>query len=422
MHYFHYKNKELFCEEVPLRAIARRVETPFYVYSYRTLKRHFKAFDSAFAQAPHLTCYSVKANSNLAVLRAFFNLGAGADIVSGGELMRALNAGADPRKIVFSGVGKKKEEIEYALDSDILLFNVESSQELKIINLIARKAGKVARIALRINPDIDPSTHPYITTGLNENKFGIDIKTSLQQYREARKLKNLEIVGVDCHIGSQLTDIAPFIDALRSIKDLIFQLKKEGINISYLDLGGGLGITYSEETPPHPKQYARALLKELKGMKCTLILEPGRVLTGNAGIIVTRVLYTKKSEKKNFVIVDAGMNDLIRPSLYGAFQEIVPVKISRAREIVVDVVGPICETGDFLARDRRLPRFRPGEFLAVMSSGAYGFVMSSNYNSRARAAEVMVSGKDFYVVREHESYEDLIRGESIPEFLNPKRR
>lgn len=417
MHYFQYRNKELFCEEVPLRKIAQKVGTPFYLYSYRTLKRHFQTFDSAFARVPHLICYSVKANSNLAVLRTFFNLGGGADIVSGGELMRALRAGVDPQKIVFSGVGKKVEEIKYALDSNILIFNAESSQELITIDSIARKAGKAARIALRINPDIDPFTHPYITTGLKENKFGIDIKTSLQQYREARKLKNLEIVGVDCHIGSQLTEIAPFVDALKSIKDLVAQLKKEGVKISFLDLGGGLGITYDEETPPHPKQYAKALLKELKGMKCTLILEPGRVLTGNAGILVTRVLYTKQGEEKNFIIVDAGMNDLIRPSLYGAFQEIAPVKISRAKEIVADVVGPICETGDFLARDRRLPRLRPGELLAVMSSGAYGFVMSSNYNSRPRVAELMVSGKDFYVVREKESYEDLIRGEKIPEFL-----
>ncbi len=417
MHYFQYRNKELFCEEVPLRKIARKVGTPFYLYSYRTLKRHFQTFDSAFARIPHLICYSVKANSNLAVLRTFFNLGGGADIVSGGELMRALRAGVDPQKIVFSGVGKKVEEIKYALDSNILIFNAESSQELIIIDSVARKAGKTARIALRINPDIDPFTHPYTTTGLKENKFGIDIKTSLQQYREARKLKNLEIVGVDCHIGSQLTEITPFVDALKSIKDLGAQLKKEGVKISFLDLGGGLGITYDEETPPHPKQYAKALLKELKGMKCTLILEPGRVLTGNAGILVSRVLYTKQGEEKNFIIVDAGMNDLIRPSLYGAFQEIVPVKISRAKEIVADVVGPICETGDFLARDRRLPRPRPGELLAVMSSGAYGFVMSSNYNSRPRVAEVMVSGKDFYVVREKESYEDLIRGEKIPEFL-----
>jgi diaminopimelate decarboxylase len=417
MHYFHYKNKELFCEEVSLRRIARKIGTPFYLYSYRTLKRHFRAFDSAFARVPHLVCYSVKANSNLAVLRTFFNLGGGADVVSGGELMRALKAGADPRKIIFSGVGKKKEEIRYALETNILLFNAESSQELITIDAVARKAGKVARIALRVNPDIDALTHPYITTGLRENKFGIDIKNSLRQSREARKLKNLEIVGVGCHIGSQLTEIMPFVDALKSIKDLFSQLKKEGIRISFLDLGGGLGITYNEETPPHPKQYAQALLKELKGLKCTLILEPGRVLTGNAGILVTRVLYTKESEGKNFIIIDAGMNDLIRPSLYGAFQEIVPVKLGRKAEIVADVVGPLCESGDFLARDRRLPRFRPGELMAVMSSGAYGFVMSSNYNSRTRAAEVMVSGKDFYLVREHESYEDLVRGERIPEFL-----
>lgn len=417
MHYFNYKNKELFCEEVSLRRIARKVGTPFYLYSYRTLKRHFRAFDSAFARVSHLTCYSVKANSNLAVLRTFFNLGGGADVVSGGELMRALKAGADPRKIVFSGVGKKKEEIRYALEANILLFNAESSQELVTIDAVARKAGKVARIALRVNPDIDALTHPYITTGLKENKFGIDIKNSLRQSREARKLKNLEIVGVGCHIGSQLTEVMPFVDALKSIKDLVIRLKKEGTRISFLDLGGGLGITYNEEAPPHPKQYAQALLKELKGLKCTLILEPGRVLTGNAGILVTQVLYTKESEEKNFIIIDAGMNDLIRPSLYGAFQEIVPVKLGRKAEIVADVVGPLCETGDFLARDRRLPRFRPGELMAVMSSGAYGFVMSSNYNSRARAAEVMVSGKDFYVVREHESYEDLVRGERIPEFL-----
>ena len=330
-------------------------------------------------------------------------------------------AGADPKKIVYSGVGKRVDEIEFALQTDILMFNIESTQELKVIDSVAGKLGNRARISFRINPDIDPKTHPYISTGLKKNKFGINIKKSLEEYRHAKRLKHIDIVGVDCHIGSQITDVAPFIDALKRIKELVVELQKEGININYLDLGGGLGITYDEETPPHPNIYAQAIIKEVSNLNCMLILEPGRVIVGNAGILVTKALYTKKSEDKNFVIVDAGMNDLSRPTLYGSFHGIQPVKLMKRSEFVADLVGPICESGDFLAKDRKMPQFERGDLVAIMSAGAYGFTMSSNYNSRPRVPEVMVAGDEFYIIREREEYDDLIKGESIPEFLNTDR-
>ena len=417
MHYFQYRDGDLYCEEVHIATIADSVGTPFYLYSHKTLVRHFKAFDLAFEKVRHLVCYSVKANSNLALLRIFVNLGAGLDVVSGGELFRALKSGVDPKKVVFSGVGKTGEEIEYALDSGILMFNAESSQELARIDEIARRLGTRAPVAIRINPDIDPKTHPYVATGLRENKFGIDFNLSMKEYIFAKGLPHIEIIGVDCHIGSQLIELQPFVEALRRVKELIHALGQRGIGIQYLDLGGGLGITYKDEVPPHPTEYARAIVEEASDLDYTLIFEPGRVIVGNAGILVSRVLYTKETGEKNFVIIDAGMNDLIRPSLYGSFQGILPVTKGEEEEIVADVVGPICESGDFMAKNRRMPKFNPGDLVAVMSAGAYGFSMSSNYNARPRVCEVLARGDCFHLIRERENYEDLIRGEKIPEFL-----
>lgn len=419
MHYFEYKKGELYCERVPIRRIAQEVGTPFYLYSYRTLVRHFKVFDEAFEKVPHLVCYSMKANSNLAILRLFTTLGAGMDIVSGGELYRALKAGADPKKIVFSGVGKKPDEMEYALRSGILMFNVESSMELKTLNEVAGRLGMIAPISIRVNPDIDAKTHPYITTGMKQNKFGIDILRAPMVYRLASELPHLKVLGIDCHLGSQLVDVEPFVEALKKLRNLVEDLRKEGMAIRYLDLGGGLGITYNDEEPPHPYEYASNILDEIQSFNCTLILEPGRVIVGNAGILVTQVLYTKENEEKRFVIVDAAMNDLVRPSYYGSFHQILPVQMDTREEIVADVVGPICESADFLAKGRKIPKPNPGELLAVMSAGAYGFSMATNYNSRPRVAEIMVRDDEIHVIRKREDYEDLIRGEKMPEFLIP---
>ncbi len=422
MNHFEYRNGEMFAEQVPLQKIAREVGTPAYVYSLATLKRHFKVFDQAFARAPHIVCFSVKANSNLALLRAFAREGSGFDIVSGGELFRALKVGADPKKIVFSGVGKKRQEIEYALDAGILMFNVESEEELFALNEIAAGAGKKAPISLRINPDVDPQTHPYISTGMKKAKFGVDIKKSLDGYKKALALKNVDVVGVDCHIGSQLTSVTPFVDALAKVREyldrvLAGEMKKEGAQIRYLDLGGGLGINYHDETPPLPEEYAAAILRGLEGLDVTLILEPGRVIVGNAGVLLTEVQYVKETDTKKFVIVDGGMNDLIRPALYGSYQAIQPVRESQTEKIVADVVGPICESGDFFAKDREIARPRRGDLLAVMSAGAYGFTMASNYNSHPKPPEVLVDGDKYYVVRKRESLEDLINGETIPPSL-----
>lgn len=417
MHFFEYKDHQLQCEGISVQEIAGKVGTPFYLYSYHTLVRHFTVFDDAFKGIPHLVCYSAKANSNLALLRLFINLGGGVDVVSGGELYRALRGGATPQRIVFSGVGKREDEIEDALKAGILMFNVESSQELHVINEVAGRIGKKASIAIRVNPDIDPKTHPYISTGLKQNKFGIDILRAPVAYRLASQLPHLKIVGIDCHIGSQLVEVEPIIEALRRLKQLVENLRKEGMEIQYLDLGGGLGITYEDEEPPHPVEYASTILEEIRGFGCTLILEPGRVIVGNAGVLVSKVLYTKENEEKRFVIVDAGMNDLVRPSYYGSYHQILPVKEETREEVVVDVVGPICESGDFLAKGRRLPSLRSGELIAVMSAGAYGFSMSTNYNSRPRIAEVLVRDDQMFVIRQRENYEDLIRGEEIPDFL-----
>jgi diaminopimelate decarboxylase len=408
MHHFQYKNGQLHAEDIAVADLVYEYGTPLYIYSASTLKRHFKAFDSAFAGIDHLTCYSVKANSNLSFLKILAQEGAGTDIVSGGELFRALRAGVDPKKIVYSGVGKKAVEIKEALFADILMFNVESEQELERINAVAEDLGKIARVSLRINPDVDPKTHPYVSTGLKENKFGLSRSDALRVYAKAMSLPHVEPVGIDCHIGSQLTQLSPFMEALDKLKEFHAQLLTMGIKIKYLDLGGGLGITYNEETPPHPEELGRALVESLKGLDLTLILEPGRVIAGNTGILVTEVQYTKTNEDKNFVIVDAAMNDLVRPSLYGSYHRIAPVREGNGEEMTADVVGPICESGDFLAKNRTFPKVGQGDLLAAFSAGAYGFVMSSQYNSRARAAEIMVQGDKHVLIRKREVYNDLV--------------
>ncbi|MCF8055451.1 MAG: diaminopimelate decarboxylase [Desulfocapsa sp.] len=420
MNHFEYKNGELFCEDVSVGTIAKEVGTPFYLYSRATLVRHFQAFDSGFDTIDHITCFAVKSCSNIAVLSLFSGLGGGADIVSGGELYRALQAGIDPKRIIYSGVGKTEEELRYGLESGILLFNVESEQELHRLNKVAADMAVKAPIAFRVNPDVDPKTHAYISTGLAKNKFGIPINEALDLYVQAAAMESIEVQGVSCHIGSQLTLISPFVEALRKVKAFVEKLAEKGITIDYIDLGGGVGITYDDETPPHPKEYAKAIREELSGLQATLIFEPGRVIVGNAGILVTEVQYTKTNrggeKEKNFVVVDAGMNDLTRPSLYGAFHAVAPVEKKNAAMEVVDIVGPICETGDFLAKDRTFPHVDQGDLLAVMSAGAYGFTMASNYNSRPRVAEVMVSGDQFAVIRRRETMESLIQGESVPDF------
>lgn len=407
MNYFNYVDDELYAEDIPITELAEEFGTPLYIYSARTLRHHFKVFDDAFSGIDHLICFAMKANSNLGVLKLFAEMGAGFDIVSGGELFRAIKAGGDPKKIVYSGVGKTTEEIREALDADILMFNVESFEELGVINEIAGDMKKKARISVRVNPDVDPMTHPKISTGLKENKFGIDIKKVIGDYEEAGKLPNIEVIGVDCHIGSQITEIAPFVDALERLKELVFQLRERGFDIRWFDLGGGLGITYQDESPPDPSEYAAQIKKRAEDLNVTFILEPGRVIVGNAGIMVTRVLYTKRNGK-NFVVVDAGMNDLMRPAMYDAFHEIRPVRKSGNCKITADVVGPICESADFIAKGREIADAKRGDLLAVMSAGAYSFSMASNYNSRPRAAELLVDGKEPHLVRKRESYNDLI--------------
>jgi diaminopimelate decarboxylase len=417
MHYFQYRNNEMFCEDVPVQAIARQVGTPFYLYSHATLTRHFKAFNDAFEGLDRLVCFSAKANTSLAVLKLLANLGSGLDIVSGGELFRGLQAGFSPDRIVYSGVGKRVDEIDFALETGILMFNVESLEELELIQVRAEALRKKARVSIRVNPDVDPKTHPYISTGLKKNKFGIDTESAVSAYQRASRMSHISVVGIDCHIGSQITEIQPFEDALKSLKNLIQRLGDMGIPIRHLDMGGGLGITYREESPPHPVDYARAISTVLGDLNIQLILEPGRVIVGNAGILVARVLYRKKGLAKEFVITDAAMNDLMRPILYNAYHEAMPVVRAEGQSFTADIVGPICETGDFLAQDRLIPPVQSGDLLALMSAGAYGFVMSSNYCSRLRAAEVLVKGDRFEVVKDRETYADLIAGESIPDFL-----
>ena len=411
MHDFKYKRNQLYCENVPIQKIARQTGTPVFVYSKKTLLDHYRKLHHAFAPVPHLICYSVKSNPNLTVCRTLVRAGAGLDIVSGGELYRAKKIGASPRKIVYAGVGKTATEIEQALKSNILFFTVESLSELQLINEIARRLRLKAPVALRINPEINPDTHHYISTGKKGTKFGFGMGTGLSIYKSHQKLYYINFVGIQMHIGSQITNPQPFVTALKKLLPLIRDLRSFLPSIQYLDIGGGLGIIYQNEKPSTATQFARAVLPLINGLGLTIILEPGRFIAGNAGILVIRVLYRKKSAGKNFIIVDGAMNDLIRPSLYRAYHHILPLNKKGGRAITADIVGPVCETGDFLARDRKIAPPKEGDLLAVMSAGAYGFAMSSNYNSRPRAAEVMVTKNNFRVIRNRETYPDLIRNE-----------
>ena len=419
MDYFNYRDGRLWAEDVDLAAHVRQWGTPCYVYSRATLERHWRAFDDALSSLPHLVCYAVKANSNLAVLNILARLGSGFDIVSVGELERVLAAGGEASKIVFSGVGKRRDEIERALAAGIRCFNVESSAELELINQVAAAHGSSAPVSLRVNPDVDARTHPYISTGLKENKFGISIDDAVIAYQRAAEAEHIDIHGIDCHIGSQLTEIAPFVDALERVLALLDRLADKGIRLRHLDMGGGLGIRYRDEEPPQPAEHAAALVEHLQGRDIEILIEPGRAIAGNAGILLTEVLFLKHHEHKNFAVVDAAMNDLMRPSLYSAWQEIIPVKqredesSQAASEIkTYDVVGPVCETGDFLGKDRELA-LEQGDILAVRSAGAYGFSMSSNYNTRPRVAEIMVDGDTASIVRERETLAQLMQGEHI---------
>ena len=414
MDHFAYRNSELCCEQVGLRALAADAGTPAYVYSKAALLESYTAYDRAFAPVPHLICYAVKANSNLGILGTLARAGAGADIVSGGELFRALRAGIPAKKIIFSSVGKTREEMREALKAEILMFNVESLSELRALDEVAREMGVRAPVALRVNPDVDPQTHPYIATGLKTSKFGIPIAQALEAYQEAASLEGVEVVGADMHIGSQLTKASPFADAVARLAALVKALRERAIEVRMIDVGGGLGIRYRDDAPPTHGEYATVLLPALRELGVTVLLEPGRSIVGNAGILLTRVLYRKDTGDKKFVVVDAGMNDLIRPALYDSYHEIRPVDETRLGGPVenVDVVGPVCESGDFLAKDRELAASEEGDLLAVMSAGAYGFVMSSNYNTRPRAVEVLVDGDRYTIVRRRETYEDLVAGET----------
>jgi diaminopimelate decarboxylase len=413
MDYFNYHENQLFAEQVAVEKIAKQYGTPCYIYSRATLERHWHAFDEAFGKHPHLICYAVKANSNIAILNLLARCGSGFDIVSLGELRRVLQAGGTPEKIVFSGVGKRADEIAEALKTGIRCFNVEVPGELDRINEIAGQLKCIAPVSFRVNPDVDANTHPYISTGLKENKFGIDIKIAAEEFQRAAQMANINVVGIDCHIGSQLTETTPFLDALVRVLALVDLLKEQGIRLQHIDLGGGLGIRYQDEQPPQPAEYVQALLEKLSQYNLEILLEPGRAIMGNAGILVTRVEYLKPTANKNFAIVDAAMNDLIRPALYSAWQNIIPVKqpSSQAQDNW-DIVGPVCETGDFLGKNRVLD-LSPGDLLAIRSAGAYGFTMSSNYNSRPRAAEIMVDGTQIHLIRERESIEQLWAGEQL---------
>ncbi len=418
MNDFVYKNGALYCEELRVADIAEKIGTPFYLYSRNTLVSHLRAIDEAFSGIDHLVCYSVKANSNVAIISLMAREGAGADVVSGGELYRALKAGVDPRKIVYAGLGKTAGEIEYGLNEGILMFNIESSQELMLINETASRLGVEAPIALRVNPDIDPRTHPYIATGLRQSKFGIPLSQAMAEYEVAQRLPGLNPIGIHQHIGSQILESGPFESSLTKITNLAKSLRVLGMDIRYINIGGGFGIQYTDEEAPAPEQFASALVPLLQETGCTVIMEVGRMIAGNAGILVTRVLYNKRGDEKRFVVVDAAMNDLIRPSLYNATHQIAPVEQrDGTAQSKVDVVGPICESGDFLAQDREMPEVQSGDLLAVFTCGAYGFAMSSNYNSRTRVPEILVSGRRAFVIRRRETYDDLMRGEAIPEEL-----
>ena len=414
MDFFQYKNNQLMAENLPVKQLAEQFGTPLYVYSRATLERHWHAFNNAFGEHPHLVCFAVKSNPNIAILNVMAKLGSGFDIVSQGELERVLAAGGDAGKVVFSGVAKSRQEIARALEVNIRCFNVESEAELLRINQIAGEMGKIAPISLRVNPDVDAHTHPYISTGLKENKFGVSVEQAREVYKLAATLPNIKIVGMDCHIGSQLTELQPFLDAVDRLIVLMEQLKQDGIRLKHLDLGGGLGVTYTDETPPHPTEYAKALWEKLSAFsELEIIVEPGRAITANAGILVTKVEYLKSNESRNFAIVDAGMNDMIRPALYQAYMNILEIDRTLVREEkIYDVVGPICETSDFLGKQRKLA-IAEGDYLAQRSAGAYGASMSSNYNSRPRTAEVMVDGDKAYLIRRREALNELWQLESL---------
>ena len=411
MNWFNYKDGELYAEDVPLSDLAKQYGTPLFVYSKATLKRHINTIDGAFAGIDHLTCYSVKVNSNASLLKIIAENGLGADIVSGGELYRALRAGVPADRIVYSGVGKTDGEIRYALESGILMFNVESESELHAINRIAGEMNTAAPVAFRVNPDVDPKTHPYISTGLKSNKFGIPHNETLRIYGEASQMPNVNVIGIDAHIGSQLIDVSPYKEAAELLSDLIEEVRSIGINLRFVDIGGGLGIQYHDENPPDPSDWAQMIGPVIKKTGCRLIIEPGRSMVGNACVLITRVLYVKKNEDKTFVIVDAGMNDIIRPSLYGSYHGVVPVIEQKAEKRIVDIVGPICESGDFIAKDREIPMPAEGDYLAVLSSGAYVMAMASNYNSRPRAAEILVDSDKISLASKRETYEDIVSRE-----------
>jgi len=408
MHFFSYISGGLRCEEVPLDEIARDVGTPVYVYSEAAMRRQVQLFTEAFQNVPHLICYAVKANSNLSVIRRLADWGAGFEVVSGGELFRVIRAGGSGKKVVFDGPGKTVAEIRHALEADILFFNVESAAEADLIVATARETGKRARVSLRTNPDVDPGTHPYISTGMREHKFGIALEEAHELYLKLRGRPEIELVGVTCHIGSQITQLEPYRDAIESLRTFVTTLRQEGISLRYLDFGGGLGIAYNGEEPPSVSRYGELVIGATKDLGLTLVLEPGRIIVGNAGTLVTRVSFVKDQGTKRFIIVDAGMNDLMRPSLYGSHHQVWSVSQKTSTQ-VADIVGPICESSDFIARNREVPAFEPGDLAAVMSTGAYGFSLSSNYNSRPRVAEVLVSGDRYEVIRRRETYEDLIR-------------
>ena len=414
MDFFQYKNEQLYVEDLPVKQLAEEFGTPLYIYSRATLERHWHAFDSALGKHPHLICYAVKANSNIGILNVMAKLGSGFDIVSQGELERVLEAGGEASKVVFSGVAKSRAEIMRALEVGIRCFNVESVAELHHINQIAGEMGKIAPISLRVNPDVDAHTHPYISTGLKENKFGVSVDEAREVYKLAATLPHVKITGMDCHIGSQLTELQPFLDATDRLIRLIEQLKEDGITLKHLDLGGGLGVTYTDETPPHPSDYAAALLNKLKNYKdLEIILEPGRAIAANAGILVAKVQYLKSNESRNFAITDTGMNDMIRPALYEAYMNIIEIDRTLEREkAIYDVVGPVCETSDFLGKQRELA-IAEGDYIAQRSAGAYGASMSSNYNSRPRTAEVLVDGNKAHLIRRRESLSELWALESI---------
>lgn len=423
MHYFQYKNNNLYCENIKIEDIAREVKTPFYLYSHATLIDHYRKLKMAFLPVKPLICFSMKSNSNLAVCRALVKEGAGLDIVSGGELYKALRVGADPKKIVYASVGKTASEIDTAVKKGILFFNAESIPELVMIERICRRFGRRARISLRVNPDVKSGTHRFITTGISANKFGLDFNTASAIFENRVAFPHLDIIGLHIHIGSQITERAPFVNALRKVAPFVEKLRRKGIKIEYLNIGGGMGIVYSKEKPQTAQEYASSILPILKKLKVKVILEPGRFISGNSGVLITRVLYVKKTARKRFIIVDAGMNDLIRPALYDAYHEIISLKHPGAMRnlIKTDVVGPICESADFFAKDRKMPEIKEGELLSIMGAGAYGFSMSSNYNARPRAAEVMVIKGKYYIVRQRETYQDLVRGEAIPPSLRELR-